>query len=87
MRGTTPCDRPVALLRRLGGRQPRDDDAVARLIGRRLGPLGLALTAYDIWRRLPPKHRRRLMQAGRVHGPRLAAALFQQQKRLRKHKR
>jgi hypothetical protein len=43
------------------------------LFFRRLGPLGLALTAYDVWRRLPPKQRRAVAQATRKHGPRLAA--------------
>ncbi|MCA1680532.1 MAG: hypothetical protein LC777_17070 [Actinobacteria bacterium] len=44
-----------------------------RLLTRRAGPLGLALTAYDIWRRLPPKQRQRLIQGARKHGPRLAS--------------
>jgi hypothetical protein len=45
-----------------------------RLAYRRLGPLGLALTAYDIWRRIPPKHRKRILREARHHGPRLAKA-------------
>jgi hypothetical protein len=44
------------------------------LLSRRAGPLGLALTAYDIWRRLPPKQRRLLVKSARKHGPRLASA-------------
>jgi hypothetical protein len=40
---------------------------------RRAGPLGLALTLYDVYRRLPPKQRRQLLEATRKHGPRLAA--------------
>jgi hypothetical protein len=40
-----------------------------------MGPLGLALTAYDIWRRLPPRQRRQIMNAARTHGPRAAAAV------------
>ncbi|HET7043218.1 MAG TPA: hypothetical protein VFI37_00080 [Gaiellaceae bacterium] len=47
---------------------------VTRLLGRRAGPLGLALTAYDLWRRLPPKQRQRLLAETRKHGPRIAAA-------------
>ncbi len=46
---------------------------VTKLMGRRIGPLGLALTAYDIWRRLPESQRRRLLAQGRKHGPRIAA--------------
>lgn len=40
---------------------------------RRAGPLGLALTLYDLWRRLPPKQRKQVLQATRKHGPKLAA--------------
>jgi hypothetical protein len=43
------------------------------LISRRAGPLGIALTAYDLWRRLPPGQRQRLVAATRKHGPKLAA--------------
>ena len=43
-----------------------------RLASRRLGPLGLALTAWDIWRRLPPKQRRMILEQTRKHGPRVA---------------
>ena len=46
-----------------------------RLLGRRAGPLGLALTAYDLWRRLPPKQRKQVLDATRKHGPRVAASV------------
>jgi hypothetical protein len=39
---------------------------------RRLGPVGAVLTAWDIWRRLPPKQRKWVAQQARKHGPRLA---------------
>ena len=39
-------------------------------------PIGVALTAYELWRRLPPSQRKRLLKATRKHGPRLAAALL-----------
>lgn len=39
---------------------------------RRLGPLGTALTLWDIWRRLPPRQRRFIVEQARRHGPRLA---------------
>jgi hypothetical protein len=38
---------------------------------RRLGPLGVALTAYDVWRRIPARHRKRLLAGGRRHGSRI----------------
>jgi hypothetical protein len=40
-----------------------------RLLTRRTGAVGLALTAWDIWRRIPPKQRRMLMRQARKHGP------------------
>lgn len=40
---------------------------------RRAGPLGLALTAYDLYCRLPPAQRRRVLDLTLTHGPRLAA--------------
>ncbi len=43
-----------------------------RLLRTRVGPLGVALTAFDIWRRIPPKHRKRLLKQARKHGPKLA---------------
>jgi hypothetical protein len=46
---------------------------VRRLVTRRLGPVGLALTAYDVWRRLPPSARRRILAEGRKHAPAAAA--------------
>lgn len=46
-----------------------------RLLTRRAGPLGLALTAWDIWRRLPPKQRQRLIQGARKHAPTVARAM------------
>jgi hypothetical protein len=46
-----------------------------RLLSRRMGPVGVALTAYDIWRRIPKRQRRQLMNVARKHGPRAAAAV------------
>jgi len=50
---------------------------------RRTGTLGLALTAWDIWRRIPKQHRRALVRQGRKYGPILAAKLIAQQQRRR----
>jgi hypothetical protein len=41
--------------------------------GRGAGPLGLALTAWDIWRRLPPQQRQQVLQLARTYGPKVAA--------------
>jgi hypothetical protein len=35
-------------------------------------PVALALTAYDIWSRLPKRQRRALLQLAKKHGPALA---------------
>ena len=48
---------------------------IRTLLTRRMGPIGIALTAFDIWRRIPPKQRKRLMKATRKHGPRLASEM------------
>ena len=34
--------------------------------------MGLALTAWDIWRRIPPKHRKTILKQARKHGPTIA---------------
>jgi len=51
--------------------------SVTKLLGRRAGPLGLALTAYDLWRRIPPKQRAQLAKQMRKHGPRVARQLIE----------
>jgi hypothetical protein len=57
-----------------------------RLVTRRMGPVGLALTAYDIWRRIPPRHRKRLLAEARKHGPRLAKAAVNSRRRTRRRR-
>lgn len=54
-----------------------------RLLSRRAGPIGLALTAFDIWRRLPKKQRRQILAATRKHGPRVAAKVMDGAKKRR----
>jgi len=50
---------------------------------RRTGTIGLALTAWDIWRRIPKQHRRAIVRQARKQGPRVAAVLMEQQRRRR----
>jgi hypothetical protein len=57
------------------------------LLSRRAGPIGLALTAFDIWRRIPPAQRRRIMAATRKHGPRIAATAVKRGRAARAAKR
>lgn len=53
----------------------------SRLLMRRAGPVGLVMTAWDIWRRIPPKHRQRIMEETRKHGPRIAKQVMQRRPR------
>src|SRR3982750_4514866 len=43
-----------------------------RQLGRRPGPWAMALLLYDVWRRIPPKQRQRILAEVRTHGPRVA---------------
>ena len=52
-------------------------------LSRRLGPVGVALTAWDIWRRLPPKQRKQVLNVARKHGPKVAAKVLQASARAR----
>ena len=36
-------------------------------------PWAIAIAAFDIWRRLPPRQQRMLIGLARKHGPKLAA--------------
>ena len=47
------------------------------IFGRRAGTFGLALTLWDVWRRIPPQQRRKLVEQARAHGPRLAKQAVQ----------
>ena len=44
------------------------------MLGRRAGPVGIALTAIDVWRRLPPAQRKQILHLTRKQAPRAAAA-------------
>jgi hypothetical protein len=43
------------------------------MVTRKLGPIGIALTAYDVWRRIPKQYRRRILSEVARQGPRLAS--------------
>jgi hypothetical protein len=53
---------------------------MARLGKIRPGPIGVAITIFDIWRRLPPKQRKLAVQLARKHGPKAAKKLMQVQR-------
>ena len=41
-------------------------------IPRGAGPLGMAITAYDMWRRLSPRQKKIVLQQVKQHGPKIA---------------
>jgi hypothetical protein len=45
---------------------------VPKLI-RSAGPIGLAISAYDVWRRLSPRQRKLLVRGAKRYGPLIAA--------------
>jgi hypothetical protein len=53
-------------------------------LSRRLGPFGTALMLWDVWRRLPPRQRRWVVDQARMHGPRLVKQAMDAQKARRK---
>jgi hypothetical protein len=40
------------------------------------GTIGVALTAWDLWRRIPPKQRAILLAQAKTHGPRVARQAY-----------
>jgi hypothetical protein len=50
-------------------------------LGRRLGPFGLALTAWNLWRHIPREQRREIVRLARHHGPRVARRVAQGRRR------
>ena len=50
------------------------------------GAFGIALTTYDLWRRLPPEYRKRALRLARTHGPPLALYVRKQFNEYRRQK-
>ena len=48
---------------------------------RRTGTIGLALTVWDLWRRIPPRHRRTILRQARKHGPKVAKRVIEARRR------
>ena len=49
----------------------------------RPGPVGLAITLFDVWRRLPPKQRKQVLDLARKHGPKVASTALKAASRRR----
>lgn len=50
---------------------------------RRLGAVGIALTAWDIWRRIPQQQRKQIVREARRHAPTVARAVARQVRQAR----
>jgi hypothetical protein len=57
---------------------------IRRLLFGRAGSVGLALTMWDLWRRLPPQQRRWMLSQARRHGPSLARRAYYASRRPKK---
>ena len=57
---------------------------MARLSKLRPGPVTVAITAYNLWKRLTPRQRRQLMTMVRRHGPTVMAKATDVSRRARK---
>jgi hypothetical protein len=55
------------------------------------GPLGMALVAWDIWKRIPSRHRKALLKQAtkqaRKHGPRIAKQVVDARKAAEKRRK
>jgi hypothetical protein len=56
---------------------------ITKLTTRRIGPFGVAFTAWDVWRRLSPQQRRWVTAQVRQHGPAIAQKAIRAQRRRR----
>lgn len=57
---------------------------MARRFKLRPGPVGVAITVFDIWRRLPPKQRQQVIVLVRRHGPRVASQAWKLRRNLKR---
>ena len=53
------------------------------LLVKKMGWWGIALTAWDLWRRIPKRHRKRMLAELRQHAPVLARSLTREARRIR----
>lgn len=50
----------------------------------RVGPVGLALTVWDVYRRLPPRQQKMVRDLARKHGPKVATRVLQMRRSTKK---
>ena len=53
------------------------------LVTRRMGWWGVVLTAWDLWRRIPKRHRKAVLRELRIHAPILARGLTREARKMR----
>jgi hypothetical protein len=56
---------------------------LGRVLRRRGGPWGTAMVVWEIWKRIPPKYRRRVLRQARKHGPTLVKYAYRARRRSR----
>ena len=52
----------------------------------RVGPLGVALTLWDVYRRLSPRQRKMVLDLARKHGPKVAARVLEMRRATKKYR-
>jgi hypothetical protein len=57
---------------------------LGRMLGRKAGPWGTALVLWDLWKRIPPKHRKRLLKQARKHGPQIVKQAYATRRKAKK---
>jgi hypothetical protein len=50
----------------------------------KIGPLGVALTLWDVYRRLPPRQQKMVRELARKHGPKVASRVLQMRRATKK---
>ena len=53
------------------------------LVTRRMGWWGVVLTAWDLWRRIPKRHRKAMLRELRIHAPILARGVTREARKMR----
>lgn len=54
------------------------------MLGRRAGPWATVFLVWDLWKRIPPKHRKKIVVQARKHGPRLVKQAIDARRRSRR---
>ncbi|MES1248442.1 MAG: hypothetical protein ABUS54_12305 [Actinomycetota bacterium] len=50
----------------------------------RIAPLGVALTVWDVYRRLTPRQRKMVLDLARKHGPKVASRVLEMRRAAKK---